>query len=130
MSDYHSDSQSTVNSSKNISAEFTDRNEGLFLGEHNKENLLRENTNTAHDLYEKYEKVGPDHQLKVLYEIRVNEVHALKDKVDEITGKMKQLQTDHDRTKTLLEAEKNKSKISQEQSQTLLGKRLEYFTSL
>ena len=128
MSDYQSDGQSTVNSSKNISVEFADRNEGLFHGDHNKENLLKENTK-IHDLYEKYEKAGPNHQLKVLYEIRVNEVHALKDKMDEIVGKMKQLQTDHDRTKTLLEAEKNKTKITQEQSQTLLGKHLECFIS-
>nr|XP_022909348.1 putative leucine-rich repeat-containing protein DDB_G0290503 [Onthophagus taurus] len=106
MDEFNYDDQSTIHSSTNVSVD-----NGYHPVENQEENVL----------FNKYTRnTNLDDQLKVLYEIRVKEVKELMEKVGKLEMDIEKQKDIHSKKCILLEADKNKAKISLEQSQKLL----------
>ena len=125
LSDYETDNESTIHtlpSLRNIN------NENKVFDHTCNEKITRNFDNGV--LLKKYEMTTMDQHLQVLYEIRVNEVTSLQKRLHEIQMEMSQLKMDNSEIKTLLEVEKNKAKVSHEQSQALLVNKNEDISKL
>lgn len=89
---------STVNSSTNVSMDESQTN-----------------------LIKKYREASHDDQLKVLYEVRVRELKALTEELENLKKEMKHQKDQYMRHLMLSEGEKEQAKMSLQQSQGLLG---------
>lgn len=101
MDEFNYDEQSTINSSANVSVDDT--------------------YNTQNVIMEKYKNSSLENQLKVLYEVRVKEVKSLTEQLQKLQSEIQKQKEINGKTALLLEAEKDRAKISSQQAQMLLG---------
>lgn len=79
---------------------------------------------------QKYKNANLDEQLKVLYEVRVREVKSLTEQLEQLKIEIEKQRDANKKTTLLLEAEKDRVKISSEQAKILLGWNFIYFKIL
>ncbi|GJQ78428.1 hypothetical protein Trydic_g11549 [Trypoxylus dichotomus] len=110
MDEFNYDDQSTVNSSESVSVDDTYNNQSATM--------------------QKYKNASLDDQLKVLYEVRVKEVKSLTEQLEQLKAEIRKQKDSNGKTALLLEAEKDKAKISSQQAQVLLVNKTEEISKL
>lgn len=107
MDEFNYDEQSTINSSENVSVDDAYSNQSIAV--------------------QKYKTSNLDDQLKVLYDIRVKEVKSLMEQLDQLKTEIQKQKEVNGKTVVLLEAVKDRAKISSQQAQALLGSDDQYY---
>ncbi|KAK9685213.1 hypothetical protein QE152_g38220 [Popillia japonica] len=110
MDEFNYDEQSTINSSENVSVDDAYSNQSIAV--------------------QKYKTSNLDDQLKVLYDIRVKEVKSLMEQLDQLKTEIQKQKEVNGKTVVLLEAEKDRAKISSQQAQALLVTKTEEISKL
>ncbi|KRT86466.1 hypothetical protein AMK59_2888, partial [Oryctes borbonicus] len=110
MDEFNYEDQSTVNSSENVSVDDTYNDQSITM--------------------QKYKNASLNDQLKVLYEIRVNEVKSLTEQLAQLKMEIQKQKEANGKAVLLLEAEKDKTKITSQQTQVLLVNKTEEISKL
>ncbi|KAI4467465.1 hypothetical protein MML48_2g00001181 [Holotrichia oblita] len=110
MDEFNYDEQSTINSSENVSVDDAYSNQSAAM--------------------QRYKNSNVDDQLKVLYDIRVKEVKSLTEQLDQLKTEIQKQKEVNGKTAILLEAEKDRARISSQQAQALLINKTEEISKL